>query len=221
MKPRTGRRLIRSPERPTMDSPGRAAELTAAAIGVVVRCSAVQTRRGSTVGVHRHCAGASGRDLQGFEARAGKPISSQQSGERAGSRLARTLSVPVRVFTHPAQRAHGHMTDRTGREGRYQPESRRSGGIWALWVKRSVKPSAQPTLVRTQHLPPPAEMARELGFPRLRGPSCVVSSCVITGQETPPCGSGYGHMADGIGAGVPLGNTIRSGDLRVLGGQAA
>jgi hypothetical protein len=34
---------------------------------------------------------------------------------------------------------------------------------------RSVKPSAQPTLVRTQHLPPPAEIARELGFPGLAG----------------------------------------------------
>ena len=42
-------------------------------------------------------------------------------------------------------------------------------------------------------------MARELGILRLRGPSCVVSSCVIGGRETPLCGSGYGRMADGIG----------------------
>ena len=33
----------------------------------------------------------------------------------------------------------------------------------------SVKPSAKPTLVRTQHLPPPAEIACELGFPGLAG----------------------------------------------------
>jgi hypothetical protein len=36
--------------------------------------------------------------------------------------------------------------------------------------KRSVCiPSAKPTLVRTQHLPPPAEIACELGFPGLAG----------------------------------------------------
>jgi hypothetical protein len=40
--------------------------------------------------------------------------------------------------------------------------------------RRSVKPSAQPTLVRTQHLPPPAKTARGLGFLRPRGPWCVV-----------------------------------------------
>jgi hypothetical protein len=63
---------------------------------------------------------------------------------------------------------------------------------------RSVKPSAQPTLVRTQHLPPPAETARDPGFLRVRGPLCVVSSCVIAGQQTSLRGSGYGHMADGF-----------------------
>ena len=67
--------------------------------------------------------------------------------------------------------------------------------------ERSVKPSAQPTLVRTQHLPLPAEAARELGIPRYRGPSCVVPWWVIFGQQTSLCGSGYGHIADGIGAG--------------------
>jgi len=35
-------------------------------------------------------------------------------------------------FTGPARRAHGHMTDRTGREGRNQLENRRSGGMWPL-----------------------------------------------------------------------------------------
>src|SRR5450432_3567296 len=35
--------------------------------------------------------------------------------------------------------------------------------------ERSVKPSAKPTLVRTQHLPLPAETARELGLPGLAG----------------------------------------------------
>ena len=32
---------------------------------------------------------------------------------------------------------------------------RTSAAIQMDWVKRSVKPSAKPTLVRTQHLPPP------------------------------------------------------------------
>jgi len=67
--------------------------------------------------------------------------------------------------------------------------------------ERAVKPSAQPTLVRTQHLPPPAQTARDRGILPLLRPSCVVSSCVIVGQQTSLCGSGYGHMADGFGAG--------------------
>ena len=43
--------------------------------------------------------------------------------------------------------------------------------------ERSVKPSAKPTLVRTQHLPLPAEMARELGIPRLAG--CCFWVCEV------------------------------------------
>jgi hypothetical protein len=40
---------------------------------------------------------------------------------------------------------------------------------------RDVKPPAQPTLVRTEHLPPPAKTASKLGVPRLRGPPCLAS----------------------------------------------
>ena len=79
------------------------------------------------------------------------------------------------------------------------PALRHTAGCPSGQRERSVKPSAQPTLVRTQHLPPPAETARELGIPGPRGPSAVVSSCVIGGQETPLRGSGYGHIADRIG----------------------
>ena len=64
--------------------------------------------------------------------------------------------------------------------------------------QRSVKPSAQPTLVRTQHLPPPAKTARDRGILPSHGLSCVVSSCVMIGHDTPLRGSGYGHMADGF-----------------------
>src|SRR6266567_2954536 len=76
--------------------------------------------------------------------------------------------------------------------------------------ERSVKPSAQPTLVRTQHLPPPAKTARELGIVRPRGPSCDVPSCVIGGQETSSCRAGYGHIADGIRAGGAVHRTACS-----------
>jgi len=67
-------------------------------------------------------------------------------------------------------------------------------------ARPSVKPSAQPTLVRTQHLPPPAKTARERGILRSRGPSCVVSSSVIVGQETALGHESCGHIADGYGA---------------------
>src|SRR6266568_8641101 len=43
--------------------------------------------------------------------------------------------------------------------------------------ERSVKPSAQPTLVRTQHLPPPAKTAPDQCFCR-RGLRLLVSGCV-------------------------------------------
>jgi hypothetical protein len=57
-------------------------------------------------------------------------------------------------FTGPRPPAHGHMADRQDREAGNRPHNRRSGGIWTYQGKRSVKPSAKPTLVRTQHLPP-------------------------------------------------------------------
>ena len=79
-------------------------------------------------------------------------------------------------------------------------------------------------MVRTQHLPLPAKTARELGIARYRGPSCVVSSCVIFGQETPLCGGGYGHIADGIRAEGAVHRTacFRSvGLVSVLGGAEA
>ncbi len=65
----------------------------------------------------------------------------------------------------------------------------------------TVKPSAQPTQVRTLDLPPPAQTARGLGILPVRGLSCVVSSCVIIGQEASLHHDGYGHIADGFGAG--------------------
>jgi hypothetical protein len=55
-------------------------------------------------------------------------------------------------------------------------------------------------LVRTQHLPLPAKTARVLRLLPAHGPSCVVSSSVISGQEMPLNHASYGQIADGIGA---------------------
>src|ERR1035438_10198324 len=75
----------------------------------------------------------------------------------------------------PASRWPGTLRD----YGRHTDRTRYSrGGEWrnstsvAIPMGRdrlTVKPSASPTLVRTQHLPLPAEIARELGFPGLAG----------------------------------------------------
>src|SRR5215469_12032956 len=82
-----------------------------------------------------------------------------------------------------------------------RPVRRRKAGCPSGQRERSVKPSAQPTQVRTLDLPPPAKTARDRGILRARGPSCVVSSSVIFGQEAPLHHAGYGHIADGFRAG--------------------
>jgi hypothetical protein len=69
-------------------------------------------------------------------------------------------SVPVRAFRRPRpRRTRTHS-------GRQRPGNAPrtayalvSGGLLRL-EERAVKPSAQPTLVRTQHLPLPAKTAR-------------------------------------------------------------
>jgi hypothetical protein len=54
-------------------------------------------------------------------------------------------------------------------------------------------------------------MAHGLGFLRVCGPSCVLSSSVILGQETPLHHDGYGHIADGFEAGGAVRRTARRG----------
>ena len=61
------------------------------------------------------------------------------------------------------------------------------------------KPSAQPTQVRTLHLPLPAKTAPGLRLPRPAGRLLVVAPCVIRCRRRTPCRSGYGHIADGTG----------------------
>jgi hypothetical protein len=106
----------------------------------------------------------------------------------------------------------GRNTDFAPREWR----NSRSAPILMGRNRRSVKPSAQPTLVRTQHLPPPAKTARDRGILPSRGPSCAVSSSVIAGQETAPHHDGYGHMADGFGAGGAVRRTAPPAPLFII-----
>jgi hypothetical protein len=70
------------------------------------------------------------------------------------------LYVAVRGIGGEGAGAHVHMADSVA--GTYIIERClcRSEGMWRCGQERSVKPSAQPTLVRTQHLPPPAKTAR-------------------------------------------------------------
>ena len=80
------------------------------------------------------------------------------------------------------------------------PALRHTAGCPSGQRERSVKPSAQPTLVRTQHLPPPAKTARWL---RKRGPAgrfFSVPPCVILYRCGAACRGVHGRIADGIRA---------------------
>jgi hypothetical protein len=89
--------------------------------------------------------------------------------------------------------------------------------VMAMWrgaEERSVKPSAQPTLVRTQHLPPPAKTARWL---RKRGPvgrSLLVTACISVRHCGSMRSSGYGHIADRVRAERAVRITARFADPR-------
>jgi len=88
--------------------------------------------------------------------------------------------------------------------------------------ERSVKPSAQPTLVRTQHLPPPAKTAPWL---RKRGPAgrfLLVTPC----SSACHCGSMHGsvrvHMVYSVRAKLAVRITARFTELAaVTGGKDA
>jgi hypothetical protein len=66
-------------------------------------------------------------------------------------------------------------------------------------MSTAVKPSASPTLVRTQDLPPPAKTVPLL---RKRGPAgrfLLVTACILTCHCGSMHSSGYGHIADRVG----------------------
>ena len=76
----------------------------------------------------------------------------------------------------------------------------RSGAMWSCRQERTVKPSAQPTLVRTQHLPHPGETARWL---RKRGPAgrfFSVTPCTRVCHRGSMHSGGYGQIADSVRA---------------------
>jgi len=68
-------------------------------------------------------------------------------------RVQRTLSVAVRAMGGPGACVRGHMADSVAAADAVKSHLRSSGTTRWCREQRSVKPSAQPTLVRTQHLP--------------------------------------------------------------------
>ncbi len=64
------------------------------------------------------------------------------------------LYVAVRRIGGGGVGAHVHIADSVAGTSIIERCLCRSGGMWRCRQERAVKPSAQPTLVRTQHLPP-------------------------------------------------------------------
>jgi hypothetical protein len=115
-------------------------------------------------------------------------------------RVQRTLSVAVRAMGGLGACVHGHMADSVAAADAIKGHLRSSGTTRWFREQRSVKPSAQPTLVRTQHLPPPAETARWLRILVAGGPFFSVPACVTLCRCRPLCRGVHGRIADGFGA---------------------
>jgi hypothetical protein len=133
------------------------------------------------------------------------------SAGRAGGGFLRTLSGRGRDSTQPGPRAHGHMADRQDHKAGGQPDWRMSGDVCINQDNQSVKPSAQPTQVRTLHLPLPAETVPGLRLSRPAGRLLVVPPCCVMCRRGAPCRSGCGHIADGSGAEGAVRGTAGSG----------
>jgi hypothetical protein len=124
----------------------------------------------------------------------------QVDGQRNRSRPA----VRGRAFSYPwpcelpgIPGVHGRMTDGVSPFAASRRVCAGRRGVARVGRGRSVKPSAQPTLVRTQHLPPPAKTARLLRILALAGRFYSVPVCVTLER----CRSSYcavhGRIADG------------------------
>jgi len=108
------------------------------------------------------------------------------------------LYVAVRGIGGGGAGAHVHIADSVAGTSIIQRRLCRSGDMWRCRQERAVKPSAQPTLVRTQHLPPPGKTARCL---RKRGPAgrfLLVPPCVIVYRSRPWRSNRYGQIADSV-----------------------
>ena len=71
-----------------------------------------------------------------------------------------------------------------------------SGVFTRMGGERSVKPSAQPTLVRTQHLPPPAKTPPWLRILALAGRFFSVPACVTLSRCRSSYCAAHGRIAD-------------------------
>jgi hypothetical protein len=112
------------------------------------------------------CAGT----LLGHDCRTGRSWLPSQGATGQGNRKCGRSATPlpsrpsvarrslVRGFVEPG--ALGRVADGGGPGARLTAHIRWSAACGSCEGERSVKPSAQPTLVRTQHLPPPAKTAR-------------------------------------------------------------
>ncbi len=119
------------------------------------------------------------------------------------------LYVAVRRIGGADGPAHVHIADSVAAGGIMRGRFRRSGVIWRCRQERSVKPSAQPTLVRTQHLPPPAKTARWL---RKRGPAgrfLLVTMCISVCHCGSMRSSGCVHMVYSVRAERAVRKTAR------------
>src|SRR6266571_7492026 len=94
------------------------------------------------------------------------------------------------------------------------PALRHTAGCPSGQRERSVKPSAQPTLVRTQHLPPPAKTASGL---RKRGPAgrfLLVTPCIRVRHYRSTHGSVHVHMVYSVPAKLAVRITARFANPR-------
>ena len=118
------------------------------------------------------------------------------------------LYVAVRGIGGEGASAHVHMADSVAGTNIIERCLCRSEGMWRCRQERAVKPSAQPTLVRTQHLPPPAETAPWLRK-RARGAVLLlVTLCLMACHCGLMCRSVHGRIADGVRAGRAVGDTV-------------
>jgi hypothetical protein len=112
-----------------------------------------------------------------------------------------------------------HIADSAPAVSVMQRRLRRSVAMWRCRQERTAKPSAQPTLVRTQHLPPPAKTACWLRKRDPAGRFVLVTPCVRVCHCGSMRGSGYGHITDSVWAERAVRKTVGSAGRQSLAGD--